>query len=196
MQQKLTNLPGTLRRGIPVWVQILIWMGLFSLLIILGLGLFRAQNPIISIGSKVPDFRLELFDSYQYKNENQVSLASLRGKVIVVNFWASWCITCADEAPVMEAAWRYYEPDGQVVFLGVDYTDVDSKALDFLSKFEITYPNGPDLGTRITPIFNRSIAMPETYIVDQQGILQYKQIGPFQSFAEIRSAVDPLLSGR
>jgi cytochrome c biogenesis protein CcmG/thiol:disulfide interchange protein DsbE len=196
MQQKLTNLPGTLRRGIPVWVQILIWMGLFSLLIILGLGLFRAQNPIISIGSKVPDFRLELFDGYQYKNENQVSLASLRGKVVVVNFWASWCITCADEAPVMEAAWRYYEPDGQVAFLGVDYTDVDSKALDFLSKFEITYPNGPDLGTRITPIFNRSIAMPETYIVDQQGILQYKQIGPFQSFAEIRSAVDPLLSGR
>lgn len=96
----------------------------------------------------------------------------------------------------MEAAWRFYQPGGQVVFLGVDYTDVDSKALDFLSKFEITYPNGPDLGTRITPIFNRNIAMPETYIIDQQGILRFKQIGPFQSVAEIRAAIDPILSGR
>ena len=96
----------------------------------------------------------------------------------------------------MEAAWRYYQPDGQVVFLGVDYTDVDSKALDFLSKYDITYPNGPDLGTRITPIFNRNIAMPETYIIDQQGILRYKQIGPFQSMTQIQSAIDPLLRGR
>jgi thiol:disulfide interchange protein len=99
MGQNLTNRPASLRRGAPLWVQILIWAGLLTLLIILGLGLFRAQNPIISIGSKVPDFTLKLFDGYQYKNENQVSLASLRGKVVVVNFWASWCITCADEAP-------------------------------------------------------------------------------------------------
>jgi cytochrome c biogenesis protein CcmG/thiol:disulfide interchange protein DsbE len=115
---------------------------------------------------------------------------------VVVNFWASWCVTCADEAPDMEAAWHYYQTGGQVVFLGVDYTDVDSKALDFLTKFKITYPNGPDLGTRITPIFNRNIAMPETYIIDQQGILHYKKIGPFQSLAEIQAAIDPLLNGK
>jgi cytochrome c biogenesis protein CcmG/thiol:disulfide interchange protein DsbE len=144
----------------------------------------------------VPDFTLTLFDNYQYQGQGQVKLAGLRGKVVVINFWASWCVTCADEAPEMEAAWGYYQPGNQVVFLGVDYTDVDSKALDFLSKFKITYPNGPDLGTRITPIFNRNIAMPETYIVDQQGILRYKQIGPFQSMAEIQAAIDPLLKGR
>jgi cytochrome c biogenesis protein CcmG/thiol:disulfide interchange protein DsbE len=78
----------------------------------------------------------------------------------------------------------------------VDYTDVDSKALEFLSRFSITYPNGPDLGTRITPIFNKNIAMPETYIIDQEGILRQEQIGPFQSVAEIRSAIGPLLSGK
>ena len=96
----------------------------------------------------------------------------------------------------MEAAWNYYRPQSKVVFLGVDYTDVDSKALGFLSNFAITYPNGPDLGTRITPIFNRNIAMPETYIIDQQGVLRNEQIGPFQSLAEIRSAIDPLLGGK
>jgi len=196
MEQNIANTHVVQRRGAPLWVQILVWVGLLALLVLLGLGLFRAQHPIISIGSKVPDFTLKLFDDYQYQGAGQANLAGLRGKVVVVNFWASWCVTCADEAADLEAAWRYYQPGGQVVFLGVDYTDVDSKALDFLSKFEITYPNGPDLGTRITPIFNRNIAMPETYIIDQQGILRYTQIGPFQSLAEIRSAIDPLLGGR
>jgi cytochrome c biogenesis protein CcmG/thiol:disulfide interchange protein DsbE len=196
MEQNVGNSAVVPRRGAPLWVQILVWAGLLALLVFLGLGLFRTQHPIISIGSKVPDFTLKLFDNYQYQHADRISLASLQGKVVVVNFWASWCVTCADEAPDMEAAWRYYQPDGQVVFLGVDYTDVDSKALDFLSKYDITYPNGPDLGTRITPIFNRNIAMPETYIIDQQGILRYKQIGPFQSMTQIQAAIDPLLRGR
>jgi cytochrome c biogenesis protein CcmG, thiol:disulfide interchange protein DsbE len=196
MEKNLTEPVDTSRHGAPLWVQILVWVGLLALLIVLGVGLFKAQHPIISIGSRVPDFTLKYFNDYQYHQASQSSLSSLRGKVVVVNFWASWCVTCADESPDMEAAWEYYEPGDQVVFLGVDYTDVDSKALDFLSKFKITYPNGPDLGTRITPIFNRNIAMPETYIIDQQGILRYKQIGPFQSVAEIRSAIDPILGGQ
>jgi cytochrome c biogenesis protein CcmG/thiol:disulfide interchange protein DsbE len=182
------------QRRVPLGAQILIWVGLLVLLVLLGLGLFRAQHPIMSIGSQVPDFSLKLFDGYPYQGAGQVNLVDLRGKVVVVNFWASWCVTCADEAPVMEAAWNYYQPEGKVVFLGVDYTDVDSKALQFLSTFDISYPNGPDLGTRITPIFNHNIAMPETYIVDQQGILRSEQIGPFQSLADIRSDIDPLLA--
>lgn len=196
MAQNSTNSAAVTRPGAPLWVQILIWIGLLVLLIFLGIGLFRAQHSIISLDSSVPDFTLKLFDDYQYQGENQVGLSDLRGKVVVVNFWASWCVTCADEAPYVEAAWRYYQPAGQVVFLGVDYTDVESKALEYLSNFNITYPNGPDLGTHITPIFNRNIAMPETYIIDQQGILRLEQIGPFQSLAEIRSAIDPLLVGR
>jgi len=196
MTQNLTNPPAVIRRGAPLWAQILVWIGLLALLILLGIGLFRAQNPIMSIGSKVPDFTLKLFDGYPYQGAKQINLTALRGKVVVVNFWASWCVTCADESPVMESAWSYYQPAGKVVFLGVDYTDVDAKALQFLSKFEISFPNGPDLGTRITPIFNRNIAMPETYIIDQRGILRSEQIGPFQSLAEIRSAIDPLVNGR
>ncbi len=183
------------RRGAPLWVQILIWIGLAVILVVLVLGLFRAQHPIISVGSKVPDFTLTLFDKYPYNSAPKVSLSDLRGKVVFVNFWASWCTTCADEAPFLESAWQYYQPGGQVVFLGVDYTDVDSKALAFLDQFKITYPNGPDLGTRITPIFNRNIAMPETYIIDQQGVLRQKQIGPYPSVQAIQAMIDPLLDG-
>jgi len=188
--------PKATRRSAPLWLQILIWIGLLGILIFLAVGLFRTQHPIIALDSTVPDFTLTLFDGYQYHGMDQVSLSDLQGKVVVVNFWASWCLTCADEAPYVEEAWQYYQPGGEVVFLGVDYTDVESKALEYLSDFGVTYPNGPDLGTRITPIFNRNIAMPETYIIDQQGILRYEQIGPFQSLAEIQFAIDPLLAGR
>jgi cytochrome c biogenesis protein CcmG/thiol:disulfide interchange protein DsbE len=199
MEQNLNNLPANSRRTTPVWVWILVLVVILAglaLYALLGFGLNKAQHPIISTGSKVPDFTLTLFDGYKYQGKGQTSLSDLRGKVVVVNFWASWCVTCADEAPAMEAAWQYYQPGNQVVFLGVDYTDVDSKALEFLSKYQITYPNGPDLGTRITPIFNHNIAMPETYIIDQQSILRFEQIGPFQSVAEIQSAIDPLLGAR
>ena len=183
------------RRGAPLWVQIFIWVGLLAILVILVLGLFRVQHPILKVGSKVSNFTLQLFDGYSYGNASEVKLSDLRGKVVLVNFWASWCVTCAEEAPYVEAAWRNYQADGKVVFLGVDYTDVDSKALEYLKSFNITYPNGPDLGTRITPIFNRNIALPESYIIDQRGILQHEQIGPFQSAEEIHSIIDPLLAG-
>ena len=183
------------RRGAPLWVQVLVWAALLALLGLLGLGLSKSQHPILSVGSKVPDFTLKLFNGYPYQGLSQVKLSDLRGKVVVVNFWASWCPTCKDEAPDLETAWRNYEPGGQVVFLGVDYSDIETKAIEYLVGFGVTYPNGPDLGTRIAPIFNRNIAMPETYIMDQQGILRYQQIGAFQSLAEIQAAIDPLLAG-
>jgi cytochrome c biogenesis protein CcmG/thiol:disulfide interchange protein DsbE len=195
MTENTTN-PPVARRGAPVWVQILAWTGILALLVLLGLGLLRAQHPILSVGKTVPNFTLTLFKNYEYQGASQVRLGDLRGKVVFVNFWASWCVTCADEQPDLEAAWKYYQPGGQIVFLGVDYTDVDSKALDFLARFAVTYPNGPDLGTRIAPIFNRNIAMPETYIVDQAGVLRYEQIGPFSSLEQIKSVIDPLLGGR
>jgi cytochrome c biogenesis protein CcmG, thiol:disulfide interchange protein DsbE len=195
MDVKRSDLPAKPRRGVPVWAQVLVWAILLVILIFTGIGLVRSRNPILSIGSKVPDFTLTLFEGYGYQGRSQVSLAELRGKVVLVNLWASWCLTCADEAAFLENAWHYYQSNSQVVFLGVDYTDVDAKALNFLTRYEITYPNGPDLGTRITPIFNRNVAMPETYIVDQKGFLRYQQIGPFQSEVEIRAMIDSLLAG-
>ena len=134
----------------------------------------------------MPPITLTTFD------EKSLVTTGMTGKVIVINFWASWCQPCASEAAYLEQAWKHYEAGGQVIFLGVDYVDTEPEALAYLSQFNITYPNGPDLGTRIAQMFHIQ-GVPETYIIDQNGRLVYKEIGPFPSEDSITSVIDALL---
>ena len=190
------NAPPAPKRGVPLWVQILVWIGLLGLLGLLAAGLLKAKNPIIGEDSQVPDFTLTLFSGYENNGASEVKLSDLAGKVVVINFWASWCQPCASEAADLEAAWRSYKSTEQVVFLGVDYVDTEPEARAYMTEFDLSYPNGPDLGTRISQIFNRNLGVPETYFIDKQGTLRYIQIGPFQSMAEIQAIIDPLLAER
>jgi len=92
----------------------------------------------------------------------------------------------------MEKAWEHYKDSGNVVFIGADYVDTEPEARTYLKKFGITFPNGPDLGTKVSQMF-RIKGVPETYFIDQKGVLQFVQIGPFTSLAEIQAVIDPLL---
>jgi len=183
------------RRGVPLGAQMLIWLALLALLGILAAGLIKSQKPVMAVGSPVPDFTLNLYSGYEYGNQDEVKLSDLSGKVVVINFWASWCKPCESEAADLEAAWRSYTDSSRVIFLGVDYVDTEPEARSYLSKFGISYPNGPDLGTRISQIFNRNLGVPETYVIDSQGILRYIRIGPFSSVQEIQSVINPLMAG-
>jgi cytochrome c biogenesis protein CcmG/thiol:disulfide interchange protein DsbE len=140
----------------------------------------------VQVGRRAPDFTLTTFDG------QQIHLADLKGKVVVLNFWASWCKPCEQEAADLESAWRYYQPRGDVEFLGVAWTDTEKKSLAYLQKFDITYPNGPDLGTRISQAY-RTTGVPETYIIDKDGILAFVKFSPFLSLGEIRTVIDSLL---
>jgi cytochrome c biogenesis protein CcmG/thiol:disulfide interchange protein DsbE len=162
------------------------WIGIFALLALLAFGMLRNQEGPVTIGETVPNFTLTTFEG------EQISLEELKGKVVVLNFWASWCKPCEAEAADLEAAWRIYEPRGDVVFLGIDYVDTETEAAVYLEKFDITYPNGPDLRTKISQAF-RIRGVPETYIIDKDGILAAFKISPFISLAEIQSMIDPLL---
>jgi cytochrome c biogenesis protein CcmG, thiol:disulfide interchange protein DsbE len=173
-------------KKLPTWAVGLAFILLIGFLVLIGLGLRRAQSGPIVIGQKVPAFSLTTFDGEVHDT------GEYQGKVILVNFWASWCKPCEQEAFELEAAWQMYKPREDVIFLGVDYVDTEPEALAFLRQFGITYPNGPDLRTRISQMF-RIQGVPETYIIDREGRLAYVKKGPFLSLSEIQTAVDKLL---
>ncbi len=174
-------------KKLPRWIVIGVFVVLLGFLALIGWGLKNAQEGPVQIGQKVPSFELSTFDGEKINTEDLI------GKVVVINFWASWCKPCEQEAAELEEAWRYYEDSGKVVFLGVDYVDTETEALGYLEKFDITYPNGPDLRTAISQIFRIS-GVPETYIIDGTGRLAARKIGPFMSINEITSMIDTALN--
>jgi cytochrome c biogenesis protein CcmG/thiol:disulfide interchange protein DsbE len=147
--------------------------------------MIRSQQGPISVGSRIPDFTLTTFDGQTYNT------ADLRGQVIVINFWASWCEPCEEEAAELEQAYQEYRDRG-VVFLGVNYVDTEPEALAYIERFGITYANGPDLGTQISQSF-RMRGVPETYIANAEGILVGRKIGPYSSVEEIVAALEAAL---
>lgn len=166
--------------------RIIAWVAVFSLLVIVALVLYRKQQGPVAIGSKPPSFTLTTFDG------QTISPQQMAGKVVLVNFWASWCKPCEQEAPDLQTAWEYYQPRGDVLFVGIAWTDTESASLAYIEKFGITYPNGPDLGTVISQAY-RTTGVPETYIIDKNGILASIKLSPYESVAEIKAAIDPLL---
>jgi cytochrome c biogenesis protein CcmG/thiol:disulfide interchange protein DsbE len=142
------------------WGRIAIWVAVALVLLFVALGLINAFATQPQEG-RAPDFTLDTYSGETY------TLSELRGQVVVVNFWASWCQPCASEAPALEATWQDYKDQG-VVFLGVDYVDSEEKAQEYLEKYGVTYPNGPDLGTRISDAY-RIRGVPETFIVNADG---------------------------
>lgn len=177
--------PGEGKSSTRRWGVILAWIFVLGLLLILGIMLIRTQKGPIGVGDEVPDLTLTTFDG------DLISFDDLAGDVVVINFWASWCKPCEQEAAELEQAYQMYKDEG-VVFLGVDYVDTETEARGYLEKFGITYPNGPDLGTRISQAF-RIRGVPETYIMGPDGRLAAVKIGPYTSLEEILRQIDGVL---
>ena len=174
------------RRGMSLWAKLLAWGLVLGLLTVVAIQLAASQQGNVGPGEPAPNFTLTTFEG------EEIGAADMQGKVVVLNFWASWCKPCEQEAADLQTAWEMYEPSGEVLFLGADYVDTQIEASQYLEKFSITYPNGPDLGTRISQAF-RIRGVPETYFIDQEGNLAYVKIGPFTSLNEITTIIDGLL---
>jgi cytochrome c biogenesis protein CcmG/thiol:disulfide interchange protein DsbE len=183
-------------RQLPTWIILLVISVVVGFLMLIGLSLKNTMQGPVTPGDLVPAFSLTSFDGKVYNSSD------FKGKVVLINFWASWCKPCEQEAADLEQAWQYYQPGGKVVFLGVDWVDTEPEAKAYLDKFNITYFNGPDLRTAISQIF-RIKGVPETYILDQNGRLAKivdengnqlnPMIGPYTSVAQIQNAIERLL---
>jgi cytochrome c biogenesis protein CcmG/thiol:disulfide interchange protein DsbE len=139
-----------------------------GLLFLLWFGLQQkeiAGSKIVSVPfTTAPDFSLGLFDGSTFK----LSETLANGKPVVVNFWASWCGPCADEAPVLQDAARRY--GDRIAFIGVNVQDNDSDAQAFLRKYNVSYPNGSKNAGPISIQYGMR-GVPETYFVAPDGRL-------------------------
>jgi len=121
-------------------------------------------------GQPAPDFTLTLLDG------STLSLSDLQGKVVVINFWGSWCPPCREELPDLQAVWEAYRERG-VVFVGIAYQEEVSSVQGAAAEFGLTYPLGLDVGERTATAYGIT-GVPETFVVDPEGRVAYVHIGP------------------
>ena len=140
-----------------------------GLLALLAFGLFTPRQSRPEIGDPAPDFALTLFDG------SEVSLTGSRGQVIVLNFWASWCAPCRNEAPELQRVWEMFHDQG-LVMLGVTYQDAARASQAFVQANGITYPNGLDPKARISRTYAIT-GVPETFVIDRDGNIAWFHIG-------------------
>jgi len=141
-------------------------------LVLLAYGFRLNPREVASplVGRPAAAFTLSTLDG------QPLSLADQRGKVIVVNFWASWCQpACYDEAPVLERSWRAYRDRG-VIVVGVDVQDTVDAARKFVSDFSLSFPNVRDVGGKVSIDYG-VYGVPETFFIDRKGVIRAKHVG-------------------
>lgn len=176
------------RRPLWLWLVLIIVIAGVALI---GWGLANNTGARPEVGDPLPTFELTLYDGYGYQGKTTVSSADFEGKVVVVNFWASWCLECTYEAADLEAIWQAYGPD-DVVILGVAYLDEPNPSLNFLSRFGLTYPNGADFGSTLSDDVFYITGVPETFVFSDGGVLAATFIGPVEA-DQLRAVIDPML---
>lgn len=169
------------------WQKTAVFFAVLSVLAVLGLAAACERPPWSAplVGHPAPDFTLTLLDG------GRLRLSELRGKVVVVNFWASWCTACRQESPVLEWTWQTYRASG-LVLIGVNIWDSRPDALRMMEEFGKTYANGPDPQGRILQEYGVT-GVPETFFIDRRGRIERKHLGPVTRELIVR-LVEPLLA--
>ena len=158
-----------------------------ALLGLLAWKVFSDEGPSARIGEPVP-----AFDLPELSGTGRVTVDASQRTPMVINFWATWCLPCREEAPLLEAAWRKYRDRG-VRFIGVDVRDFNGDARDFVEEFGLTYPIAYDGPARLWEPWGIT-GLPETFFVGADGEIVEHRIGEFEDQAELDAVVERMLS--
>ena len=150
----------------------LVVVAVLGVVALLASGLGHDPQAVASplVGRSAPDFRL------QGLHGPPVALSDLRGQVVVINFWASWCAECRTEQQALNQAWADFRDSG-VVVLGVNFQDQRADAEQYLSSAGVTYPTVEDTQSRTALAYGLR-GVPETFVVDRGGRIADRIIGP------------------
>jgi cytochrome c biogenesis protein CcmG/thiol:disulfide interchange protein DsbE len=156
---------------------------------LLGLLIWKIASddaPVASVGKPVPQFDLPTLSG-----DERVAIADHAGKPMVINFWATWCVPCRTEAPLLERAAKRY--DDRVVFIGVDVRDFNGDAKNFVEKHGLTYLIAYDGPARLWEPWGIT-GLPETFFVDRNGTITDHKVGEITDEADLDEAIRKTLS--
>jgi cytochrome c biogenesis protein CcmG, thiol:disulfide interchange protein DsbE len=160
-------------------------LGLLALVALLAYGLSQNEDPAAKTGT-APGFTADRLDG-----SGKGSLADYRGKVVVLNFWASWCEPCRDESPLLDRWHEKVSAGGRGTVLGVDVLDVTDDAREFVRQYQLGYPMLRDGEGEVLDDYG-VIAYPETFVIDRRGQIVASRRGPVDE-EFMRREVAPLL---
>ncbi len=147
---------------------------IITLLALMFYGLFWASDPrkipSSQVGKTAKQFETTTFDG------QKISLSQFQGKPVVLNFWASWCVSCRQEARLLEAIHKKYTPKGAVV-IGIAINDTREASLASIRRYGKTYYLAPDDKTGTIALDYGVTAVPETFLINKQGIIKDKVLG-------------------
>lgn len=172
-----------------------VMLAIICLLALLGYGVLSRQgngfgvNAVSQLGrvqgGPAPDFQIQLYNGKTFR------LSAQRGHAVLVNYWASWCAPCRDEASVLQRAWQQYQGRG-IRLVGLDIWDSEKDARTFMREFGVRYPTGPDLQGSAAIDYGVS-GIPETFFIRRDGTMARHWIGPLTD-QQVNAFVQELLS--